>query len=361
MKRIFAASLPLLLALGTYAATFTPGNLVVVRVGTGAVALNNQSTATFLDEYTPAGVYVQTITLPTAASGGSAALTLQGTSTSEGFLEFCPNAPYLTLGGYNVAPGTATPGTVAASTINRVVGRVDMSGNVDTTTAINTGTSGNIRSVTSDNGLQFWVSSSSASVGYVSALGASSALQLSATAPTNIRVTRDVNGQLYITSASGTFLGLGTLGSGLPTTAGQTPSLLNGFPTTTGPSPYDFFLSGNDAWVADDRTTGAGGIQHWTLSGGLWSLSYTLAPSGTTGVRGLAVDLSGTSPILFGTTTDNKIVEFVDTGSGATPTFILTGASNTALRGLVLIPVPEPTTVALLGLGLLGVLCFRRR
>ena len=52
-------------------APFTFGNIVVVRVGDGAAALTNASTATFLDEYTPAGALVQSIALPTAASGSN--------------------------------------------------------------------------------------------------------------------------------------------------------------------------------------------------------------------------------------------------------------------------------------------------
>lgn len=365
MKRFFAASLLLLLALGAYAAPFTAGNLVVVRVGAaGGPALTSAATAAFLDEYTLGGTLVQSIPLPTTAGVGNI-LTLQGSATSEGFLQFSANMQYLTLGGYNATVGTAAPSGQTAATINRVVGRVDMFGNVDTTTAINSGTAGNIRSVASLNGSQFWASSSSTSVGYDGSFGvAAGATQLSAApSPTNIRVTRTFGGQLYGTASTSTgpVYGIASIGVGLPTTSGQTTTSLPGFPAASGPSSYDFFMAGSTAWVADDRTTGAGGIQRWTFSGGLWSLSYTLAPSATTGVRGLAVDLlSGPNPILFGTTTDGRIVEFVDTGSGATPTFITpVAATGTALRGIVFIP--EPTTVTLLGLGLFGVLCFRRR
>lgn len=360
MKKLLSCLCGSLVSASAFAAGFTPGDFVVARVGDGSAALSSAATALFLDEYTFGGTLVQTIAMPTAASGANNILTIQGTATSEGFLQRSANGQYLTLGGYKATVGTAAPSGQTAASVNRVVGLVTVSsGAVDTTTAINTGTAGALRSATSD-GTQLWVSSGSAGVGYVSAVGGSSAIQLSTT-PSNTRVTRDIGGQLYVSSASGAFQGVSTIGTGLPTTSGQTTTLLPGFPTATGPSSYDFFVSGNDAWVADDRTSGVGGIQHWTLSGGTWSLSYTLAPSATTGVRGLAVDLSGPNALLLGTTTDNKVVEFVDTGSGSTPTFLFNNTTaNTALRGIVYI-VPEPSSTVLLGLGLLAGTLIRRR
>src|SRR5689334_8548217 len=82
------------------AAAFTLGDLVVVRVGDGSAALNGNATAAFLDEYTTSGVLVQSIPLPTVASGGNQPLTLSGSATSEGFLALSQNGMYLTLGGY---------------------------------------------------------------------------------------------------------------------------------------------------------------------------------------------------------------------------------------------------------------------
>lgn len=46
------------------AAPFTSGNVVVYRVGTGAGSLVNTGSAVFLDEFTPVGVLVQSIALP---------------------------------------------------------------------------------------------------------------------------------------------------------------------------------------------------------------------------------------------------------------------------------------------------------
>ena len=60
------------------AAAFTPGNIVVYRVGDGAAALAGTGTAVFLDEYTPAGVLVQSIAMPTTTSGAHRRLVSSG-------------------------------------------------------------------------------------------------------------------------------------------------------------------------------------------------------------------------------------------------------------------------------------------
>ena len=52
-----------------FGAPFTPGNLVVYRVGDGAAVLASSGTAVFLDEYTTAGVLVQSIPVPTTTPG----------------------------------------------------------------------------------------------------------------------------------------------------------------------------------------------------------------------------------------------------------------------------------------------------
>ena len=346
MKPFLALSLPLLLSASAFAGGFTSGNLVVVRVANGVGLLNNQSTPVYLDEYTPGGTLVQTISLPTNTSGTNLALTLTGNGVNEGYLELSGNGQFLTLGGYNIAPGTATPSTAAASATPRTIGLIKLSnGSVDTTTAINSGTSGNIRSAATLDGTSFWASSSGASVGYFTYGAPTAATQLSA-APSNIRVTRILNNQLYVSSANPIppLLGLGTLGTGVPTTSGQTTTELTGFPTTSGPSSYDFFVSGNSAWVCDDRSNGNGGIQKWTLSGGTWSLQYTIAQSATVGARGLAVDtstLSGT-PTFYVTSTANTIDKVVDGGTlgSSSDTILVTGVSSGtgtgAFRGIAL-------------------------
>jgi hypothetical protein len=372
-SKLLVAALCLATILGTNqasAAAFTLGDLVVVRVGDGSAALNGNATAAFLDEYTTSGTFVQSIPLPTVASGGNQPLTLSGSATSEGFIALSQNGMYLTLGGYAATVGMLSPQTSNATSVARVIGRIDLSGNINTTTSLGDAYNGsNIRSITSSDGINFWTGGnggsgqgSSAGTRYTT-LGSTTSTGLHSTT-TNVRVVNLFNGQLYADSASGTFLGVGTVGSGTPTTSGQTYSELPGFPTTGTHSSYDFwFKDANTLYVADDGSAAnGGGIQKWTLSAGTWSLAYTLGNNGTatTAVRGLAgtVDGSGNA-VLYGTT-GSALVSVTDTGAGSALSTLASAGVNTAFRGVELLVVPEPSTAALAGFGMLALVIFRR-
>lgn len=318
-------------------APLTPGNLVVVRVGTGAAALTNASTAVFLDELTPSGALVQSIPLPTVAAGANQPLTMSGTATAECFLTLDASGQYLLCGGYAAAPGIASINSSTAVAAPRVVGRIDLAGNVDTSSTLGTALSGlNMRSVASPDGFQFYATSNNSGVQY-SVYGTNTAIALNTVTPTNTRVAQVFAGQLYVSSASSTYFGVSALGTGLPNSSGQTATLLPGFPVTTGPSSYDFFFAdANTLYVADDRAAASGGgIQKWTFAAGTWSLAYTL---GNIGVRGLTGQSSCGVTTLYATTTTNSIVSVVDTGIGAPFAPVATAGTNTVFRGLRRLP-----------------------
>ncbi|WP_198175281.1 hypothetical protein [Spirosoma telluris] len=139
-------------------AQYTPGNLVVLRVGDGTTPLSSTATPINLVEYSPSGgAAINTLPMPTAASGANARLTMSGSAGSEGALNRSADGRYLVLVGYDAA--VATAGVASATGINRVVGRVDAARNINTTTilpqsgAYNTN---NIRSAVSNDGTQFW-------------------------------------------------------------------------------------------------------------------------------------------------------------------------------------------------------------
>lgn len=320
-------------------AQITPGNLIVTRSGDGAAALSNASTAAFLDEYTPAGVFVQTIALPTAASGANLPVTYSGTATSEGFLSQSVDGRYLIGVGYGTAPGLASVAGTTAAVANRVVARIALDGTIDSSTALTDAYSAsNIRSAVSVDGTQFWTSGNASAANgpgvRFTTFGATTSTQISATL-LNVRVLNIFDNQLYASSASGAFQGVSTAGVGLPLASGETITLLPGFPTASGPSAYDFFFAdASTLYVADDRTSGAGGIQKWALSGGTWSLQYTLAAATNAGCRGLSGFVENGVATLFATTTNNLMVSVVDTGAGSLFTTLVTGAANTALRGV---------------------------
>src|SRR5437588_7066799 len=175
LLRAFDGGLPVV-----HAATgFAQGNLVVYRVGDGSAPLSSNATPVFLDEYTPSGVLVQSIPLPTSISGINKRLTASGTATSEGELARSVDGKYLTAAGYDAAAGTASITGSSSSSVNRVIARVDASGAVDTSTALNDAASGsNPRGAVSTDGTNIWVDGGAGGV-RLATFGANTSLQLS--------------------------------------------------------------------------------------------------------------------------------------------------------------------------------------
>jgi hypothetical protein len=336
--------------------------LAVVRVGDGIAALTSAATPAFVERRTPTGSLISTLALPTAESANNHILTLSGTATTEGHIRLSSNGQFVTLAGYDAAPGTvAVPSTVSTST-QRVVGRIDMAGNVDTSTLTDAFYSGgNIRGAFTDDGTRFWTTGSNDGV-ILQELGLhGTAVKVLAT-PGNVRVPAIFGGQLYVSSGSNGFAGVSAVGTGLPVAA-TTATLLPGLPTS-GASPGDFMMfdmspgvPGLDRmYVADDRASGSGGgIQRWNFDGITWSLSATFQMGTTVGVRGLAGRAAGTSVVLYATTaeaTSNTIVTLTDDGVTASPavTVLATAPTNTAYRGIDLVPAPSTPTPAMPGL-----------
>lgn len=336
------------LALG---ASFTPGNLAVARVGTGSGALSAAATAVFIDEYTTGGTLVQSIPMPTADSGANQTLTVAGSSTSEGMLTLSTDNRYLVITGYDAAPGTAAvAGTTSAAT-NRIVGRIDATGAVDSSTgftgAFNTS---NIRAAASVDGSGIWTGGTGASgtggIWYQTFGTIGAGTQVSTTV-TNTRNLGIFASQLYTTASSGA-IRLASVGLGLPTTTGQLMTNLSGLPTASG-SPYGFVVldrspsvAGVDTiYYADDAT----GLQKYSTGDGL---NWTARGSVAGNMRGLTARIdSGTgNVILFGTSTTtsaNALVTLTDTAAfdatiSATPSNIATAATNTVFRGVAFVP-----------------------
>jgi predicted extracellular nuclease len=339
---------------------FTPGNLVIYRVGTGTGSLSSAATAAFLDEYTTAGAFVQAIPLPTVVNGSNKRLTAAGTSSSEGLLNRSVNASYLTLTGYDADVGTLAIAGTTSVAVNRVVGRVDASGAINTTTALSDASTGsNPRSAVSTNGTDLWVDGGAGGIRYTT-LGSTTSLQLSTTV-TNLRQANIFAGQLYVSDASGTAVRLGTVGSGTPTTSGQTITNLPGLPTSTG-SPYAFFFADLDAgvsgldtlYVADDTNGAGGGITKYSLVSGTWTSNGTVGTAADA-YRGMTGTVSGTTVTLYitrkggtGAAGGGELATLTDASgyNGAftgTPSLLATAAANTAFRGVAFAPAATST------------------
>ncbi|MGI4872463.1 MAG: T9SS type A sorting domain-containing protein [Janthinobacterium lividum] len=337
------------------ASNFTAGNVAVVRVGDGTAALTTAATAEFVDEYTLSGTLVQSIPLPTADNGTVHALTNSGTSTSDNITRTA-DGRYLLLTGYNAIPGTTG---IVTSTVPRVVARIASDASVNTNTLITDAFSGtNIRSAVSTDGSNLYVSGGNSGIRYLPYGNTGTTTALSSGALVNFRILGIAGGNLYASSSATPNYGLSQIGTGLPTAAGAAVTLLPGFPTASGPSPYGFYfadlstaVAGLDVvYVADDNTTG--GIQKWSLVGGTWTLNGTIGGSTTALLRGLTGIRTGTAVQLIASGGGGLYTVTDQAGYNVAPTTTTLPApfvalpTNTSFRGVALTPVATALAAA---------------
>lgn len=315
-------------------------NLLVVRVGSGSSILTNSATAVYLDEYTPAGVLVKTIPMPTIDAGTNKKLTLSGTSAFEGYPVLSPDEETVSLFGYNSAPGTSS---VSTTTTGRTIGIINSKGIINASTTITDAFSGQTVGAAvfdGDNGI--WMAGGNA-VRYA-ALGASTSTILASTGGRGIGI---FNGQLYLSSVSGSTR-LATVGPGVLPIAWQTITNLSGEPYTTS-SPCQFFLvdacnsvPGMDVlYIADYNA----GILKYSLVNGTWVSNGKIGIgndqyAGITGsadngnIVMYAIRKSGT-----GSNGGGELVSIIDNNGyngsfTAAPTVLATAQNNTVFRGI---------------------------
>ena len=387
-----------------HAADFSSGSLVVERIGDGSTTLSNASAAISVLEVTTSGSLSQTITLP---SSGTTPQTDSGSASSNGYLNtyFSGGVGYVSVPGLNLATGT-----VSAAGLNvKVNSTLDATGNVINRTLFPTGgptgtppspfSGNNYRSSIATSGSTFYAtghSSGSPVTGGAWYFDGTAFTQVSSTATgqvTNLRNVEIYNNRLFFSTGSGTTRGVYSIGSGLPTTSGQTATSFINMGSVAEAYGFVLFDTNNDstldlAYVADDRTTvTAGGINRFDFSGGAWSQTGsafrfdTSSSSLTTGtaaaggslvsIRGLtgSYDAATSTATLFATTTqtsNNSLISFLDTGSLSTSTTFNTlqsAGSNFAFRGVDLSPVavPEPSTYAIAAVATLGMANLMRR
>ena len=361
MKKVYLfLFFALLFVTGGIAQTaFNSGNLVVYKVGNGTDTITNAGIAVTIDEYATNGNYVSSHPMPTTLSGANRRLIASGSATTEGQITRSVDKHFLLVTGYDTFPEPTRLGinNSTSANVNRVIGILGADGVADITTALTDDYSGsNIRGAVSTNGTDLWLAGTGSNSGVrYTTKGASTSVQLSITPnPTNIRTVNIFNGQLYITTGSGAFKAVDSVGSGLPTTAGQTITVLSGMPNTnvTGPDPYAFAIKPVTAdiiYVSDGRSkTNGGGVQKWVLAGNSWNLSYTLDSGLTTGLRNLVVDWTTSNPTIYCVNGDsytkdmpgNKIVAVTDIDSTSEFSILATAAPNFMFRGIAFAPEP---------------------
>ncbi len=359
------------------AAPWIANNLVVLElgptqnVGVGAPNLNAVGHAVTLKEYNPTANFFTGNNLGINSNKMlGTALVMAGNATSEGHMNLSENGNYLVFGGYDAnqgQSGNATAGSsIALSTnnggafdANRVVAAVTNTQATSLHRITDSYSTRNFRSAASTTGTSFVGAGSGDGLREVMPPGTTTTVVANNVA--NLRVARyDLGGRLFVSSASGTTQGVAEVLAGVITP-------LPGFPTTSGPSAYDFeFTDANTLYVADDRTTAAGGLQKWTLASGTWTLQYTIAV--TNGLRSIAITQNGLGQnVIYGISGGTSaggvtnLISITDTGAGSMPTILQTSGAGTVFRSVEFVPtaIPTPGACALLGLG--GLIAARRR
>jgi hypothetical protein len=333
--------------------------VALVLAGDGTTVLSGAAAQLAIEErYVSDGALVAETGNPVTLACTEAGTAGASQPPLEGFLARSVDERYVTLACYDASAGTAAVAATASATVNRLVARVDATLAVDTSTRLDAAFSGNsVRSAASTDGTAIWVAGSqgggSTSGGtWYTTLGTTGGTQLT-DAPSTNRCVRIFGGQLYGSSGAPTgFPDVFTIGSGLPTTAGQTATALPGLPTgmTATNMPLDYVLldvnpavAGLDTlYIADNRAAASGGgIQKWTFDGTTWTLANTfdgLVP----GMYALTGYVSGSNVVLVAISnvvTANGVVTYTDDGTTTpTPTTIATAPANQAYRGVALSP-----------------------
>ncbi|MBK9147791.1 MAG: T9SS type A sorting domain-containing protein [Flavobacteriales bacterium] len=314
---------------------FTSGNIVVLQAGNGTGSLTNTGNPVVLREFTGAGTNTINIEVP---SGATDPLVVSGTATTEGILSRSADKAKLVFAGYaQTLPGAGNLTSSTSASVNRAIGSMDNAANyVRESTSTSFFSGGSIRGAASQ-GTDFWSAGANTGIAYF----APGTPAIVSTTLTNNRAMEVHNGQLYFSTGSGASRGVWAVGSGLPTSTGQTSAVVINAGGSASPYEFAFNPATTICYIADDRAfASGGGVQRWDFISGNWVLSYTLAVDGTTGARGLEVDFSGTDPVIYATTTEgtNRLVRIVDTGAGSTGSTIASAPANTAFRGVALAP-----------------------
>ncbi|MFP5436165.1 MAG: beta strand repeat-containing protein [Bacteroidia bacterium] len=315
---------------------FTAGNIVVLRAGSGAAALSNAATPVYFSEYTTSGAATVTIPVPSATAGSR--VVISGSATSEGQINLSGDGQYLTVTGYDAPVGIASIAGTASATYNRVVGR--MSANAQfavTSLGSSLYTGNNIRSAATQDGSRYWTAGATGGI-YTIENGGTAATQV-ISAPANTRTVSIFNGQLYVSSSSGT-AGIYTVGTGLPTASTTTAITA----ATADPYAYSIVDRGNgvrNMYVVSSTTTI--GLTKWvSTNGGAWTQAGTAVPVSGVAFYGIAARVSGSAVEVYASA-QAGVYALIDTADAATAvsstfTQIITAPANTVFRGIAFAP-----------------------
>ncbi|HZL43227.1 MAG TPA: CotH kinase family protein, partial [Verrucomicrobiae bacterium] len=218
-------------------APFNPGNLAVLRLGTGAQALASHGNSVFIDEFTPNGTLAGSRTIP---DNGTNALIISGSANSEGALTRSADGRTLIVAGYQISMTNSTSSLSQSSSaaVPRAIGVMDTCGGFAIAGIVTNQYSGNnFRSATTDGAGNYWGAGATSGTFYFGT-GSPGTIQNTVA---NSLVIQDIAGNLYLTtikSSPGIWKVLGA-----PTTGPVTPTLY--VSTGAGSSGYAFAFNTN--------------------------------------------------------------------------------------------------------------------
>ncbi len=352
-----AIAIGLLAVVHAGAASLTPGNMVVYRVGDGIAAPSTANgNAVFIDEYTPAGGLVQSLAMPTS---GANTLTTQSAS-DVGLINRSANGSCLTMTGVAVVPGSTVTGA------ERAVSFLLPSGALGTTsvgsTLVKLGTSpfagDSIRASVSNDCSQVWVTGNGTSpnrgIYAVNRDGTGLAQLFSSNATQGLTI---AGGQLYasIGGGSGT---VSAVGSGLPSSG--TPALVGFNPGPAVNTNYraialldlDSGVAGVDTLYVSNNTGGK--LEKYYGSGSSWTSAGAIVVPNISGLTARNIG-SAAAPMValyFTDTATNTVQVAVDragrTGSlaGVAKATLVAAQTNKLLRGVAWVPEATPPVAA---------------
>jgi len=339
------------------AAPINPNNLVIYRVGDGTAALGATGAKVFLDEYTTAGVLVQSIAI-NSSSADADRMVAVGNATTEGIMTRSQDGQSIVFTGYRRAAGDATP----ASSGNKVIGRVGLNGVPVTTVELSDMTNATIRSASTYNGSSYYIGGS-ASVRYMANPLGTTGVTVDAR---NSRQVTLVGNVLYASNGSTSIApklqsyGVNPTGATTPSTVitfGDNNQAINGFIMVD----MNSSIAGFDTAYAINTVGNT--LLKYTFDGTSWGSSGSITASSAVNItairNGSSVDLYMTTSTQLRKLTDSSGYNGMLTG---TSSLLATSGSNTAFRGISSFQaVPEPSGLLAIGLGAAALLRRKRK
>ncbi len=351
-------------------AAFTPGNLVVSRLGDGGGLSMGNSQPVMLVELTTAGANVgNAISIPAPSTDNSGGLT-DNTSQRNGQLNRSADGRYLTLMGYDAAVGRSMVNNTSATTINRNIARVDGAGTVSIVARLTDGfgSGNNPSSAVTDTGSTYYAAGGNFiggdGVRYVDTSGgiATTSTQLATEPWRDILIATDAAGNKFLVYSSPTGV---SYFAGFPTSAATGTSL---GVTLTEAGAFVLFdrsptvgatgLGGLDTLYVSDCSSSLNDataiLRKFEWNGASWADkgTATMTAPGTR-LYGLTAQVVAGGVQLFATTAviaNNSLVSIIDTSNGGAfggdlggnLSVIASAGANYVFRGAALAPIGAP-------------------